>query len=318
MKAIVCSKYGPPEVLQFKEMKKPMPKKNELLIKIHATAVTGSDLIVRGFKLPNWSLLGILMRIAIGFRKPRNPILGMIISGEIESTGKNVNRFKSGDSIFGWTLKSGGTIKMGTYAEYICVHENSIITIKPDTINYEEAAAIPYGGLIGLYFLKKAQVENCKNVLIYGASGAIGSSAVQIAKSYGTKVTGVCSTRNLEMVKSIGADTVIDYTKEDISDIKDSFDLIVDSVPFGKINRKELKLKCINILSPKAKYISIDDGSPQAFQDDLEFLKKLIEKGKLKAVIDKTYPLEKIVEAHKHAETGHKRGNIIIVNQNIL
>lgn len=312
MKAVVCTKYGTPEVLQFKEMDKPVPKKNELLIKIHATAVTGSDLIIRGFKLPAWSLLGILMRIAIGFRKPRNPILGMIISGEIESTGKNVNRFKSGDRVFGWTLKSGGTIKMGTYAEYICVHENSIITIKPDTISYEDAAAIPYGSLIGLYFLKKAQVENCKDVLIYGASGAIGSSAVQIAKSYGAKVTGVCSTRNLEMVKSIGADIVIDYTKEDISDVKASFDLIVDSVPFGKIDRKELKSKCMNILSLKGKYISIDDGSPQAFQDDLEFLKKLIEEGKLKAVIDKTYPLEKIVEAHEHAETGHKKGNVII------
>jgi NADPH:quinone reductase-like Zn-dependent oxidoreductase len=318
MKAIECVKYGAPEVLQFKEVDKPVPTKNELLIKIHATAVTGSDLIVRGFKLPAWSMLSILMRIAIGFRKPRNPILGMIISGEIESTGNNVNRFKSGDRVFGWTLKSGGTIKMGTYAEYICVHENSIITIKPDTINYKEAAAIPYGGLIGLYFLKKGQIENCKNVLIYGASGAIGSSAVQIAKAYGAKVTGICSTRNLEMVKSIGADIAIDYTKEDISDIKDSFDLIVDSVPFGKINRKELKSKCMNILSPNGKYISINDGSPQAFQDDLEFLKKLIEKDKFKAVIDKIYPLEKIVEAHEHAETGHKRGNIIIVNQNIL
>ena len=152
-------------------------------------------------------------------------------------------------------------------------------------------------------------------MLIYGASGAIGSAAVQIAKSYGAKVTGVCSTRNIEMVKSIGADNVVDYTKEDISDIEDSFDLIVDSVPFGKINRNELKAKCMKIISPNGNYISIDDGSPQASQGDLEFLKKLIEEGKLKAVIDKTYPLEKIVDAHEHAETGHKRGNIIIVNQ---
>ena len=223
MKAIVCTKYGPPEVLKLKEVEKPSPKNSEMLIKIHATAVTGSDIIVRGFKLPTWSLLGILMRIVVGFKKPRNPILGMIISGEIESIGKNVNRFKPGDSVFGWTLKSGASIKIGTYAEYISVHANSVITRKPDSINYEEAAAIPYGGLIGYYFLKKGHVENCKNVLIYGASGAIGSSAVQIAKSYGTKVTGVCSTRNLEMVRSIGADNVIDYTKENISDIKDSF-----------------------------------------------------------------------------------------------
>lgn len=312
MKAIACEKYGPPEVLQLKEMGKPAPKNNEVQIKIHATAVTGSDIIVRGFKLPTWSLLGILMRIVVGFKKPRNPILGLIISGEIESTGKNVNRFKQGDSVFGWTLRSGANIKTGTYAEYICVHENSIITIKPDTINYEEAASIPYGGLIALYYLRKGNVQNCRNVLIYGASGAIGSSAVQIVKSYGAKVAGVCSTKNLEMVKSIGADTVIDYTKEDISATEDSFDLIVDSVPFGKINRKELKSKCIKILSPKGKYISIDDGSPNAYQDDLEFLKKLVEEGKLKAVIDKTYPLDEIVEAHAHAETGHKKGNIVI------
>jgi NADPH:quinone reductase-like Zn-dependent oxidoreductase len=201
---------------------------------------------------------------------------------------------------------------MGTYAEYISVRGNSIIMIKPDSINFEEAAAIPYGGLIGLYFLKKGKVEYCKKVLIYGASGAIGTSAVQIAKSYGANVTGVCSTRNLEMVKSIGADAVVDYTKEDISDIKDSFDLILDSVPFGKINRKELKSKCMDILSPNGKFISIDNGSPSAKQDDLEFLKKLVEEGKLKAVIDKTYPLEKIVEAHEHTETGHKRGNVVI------
>ena len=312
MKAIVCTKYGPPEVLQVKEVEKPLPKNNEIRIKIHATAVTGSDIIVRGFKLSAWSLLGFLMRIAIGFKKPRNPILGMIISGEIELVGRNVNRFKTGESVFGWTLNSGAKIKMGTYGEYICVHKNSIISVKPDAINYEEAAAIPYGGLIGLYFLKKGKIENCKNVLIYGASGAIGSSAVQIAKSYGAKVTGVCSTRNLEMIKSIGADTVVDYTKEDISDIKDAFDLILDSVPFGKINRKELKSKCLKKLSQNGKYISINDGSPNAIQDDLEFLKKLVEEGKLKAVIDKTYPLEKIVEAHEHVETGHKKGNVVI------
>lgn len=317
MKAIVCTKYGPPEVLKLKEVEKPAPKNNEVLIQIHATAVTGSDLIIRGFKLPSWSLLGILMRIAIGFKKPRNPILGMIISGEVESTGKNVHRFKQGDSVFGWTLKSGVKIKMGTYAEYICVHKDSIITIKPDAINFEEAAAIPYGGLIGLSFLRKGKVENCRNVLIYGASGAIGSSAVQIAKSYNAKVTGVCSTRNLEMLKSIGADAVIDYTKNDISDIKGSFDLILDSVPFGKINRSELKSKCMNILTPNGKYISIDDDSPHANQDDLEFLKKLVEEGKLKAVIGKTCSLEQIVEAHEHAETGHKKGNLIVsIKQN--
>ncbi len=310
MKAVECTKYGPPEVLRFTEVEKPKPKINEVLVKIHATSVTASDCIVRGFKLPRRSLRGMLMGLVLGFKKPRNSILGMIVSGTVESTGNNATRFKKGDSVYGWTLKDGFTIRFGTYAEYKCLPENSVIVLKPDNISFEQAAAIPYGALIALHYLKQGKIQQRKKVLIYGASGAIGSAAVQLAKYFGTEVTGVCSSKNLEMVKSLGADSVMDYTKEVPENIKNDFDLILDAV--GRWKDSNFKQQCKKVLAPEGKYISVDDGSPKAIIDDLKLINRIVKEGKLKAIIDTSYPLEEMVEAHRYVEKGHKRGNVVI------
>ena len=310
MKAIACTRYGSPEVLQLREMEKPTPGKNEVLIKLRATAVTASDCIVRGFRIPHWHPMGIMMGLMLGFIRPRNPILGMIISGDIVSTGKDTSRFKTGDPVFGWTLSSGPIIRFGTYAEYICMSENSVITTKPVNIDYKEAAAIPYGALIALHFLKKGNIRSGMNVMIYGASGAIGTAAVQLAKYFGTRVTGVCSTKNLSLVKSLGADTVLDYTKEFVPEDIESYDLMLDAV--GTWKKSDFKLKCKNALSHAGRYISVDDGSPKALLKDLILIRELAEAGHIKAVIDRSYSLDQMVEAHQYVDKGHKKGNIII------
>ena len=305
MKAIVCTKYGPPEVLQLKEVEKRTPKKNEVCIKIFATAVTASDCIVRGFKLPRWSPLGLMMGLALGFRKPRQPILGMVLAGEIESIGKDVKRFKTGDQVYGMTYLS-----FGTYAEYKCMSEKECLVIKPSNSSYEEAAALPYGGILAGHFLKKGNIQSGQKVLIYGASGAIGTTAVQLAKYYGADVTGVCSTTNLELVKSLGADTVIDYTKEDLISRGELYDLIFDAV--GKRKSSKLKSQCKKVLTKNGKYMSVDAGSPKSLPEHLVLLNDLMKAGHFKAVIDRSYPLEKIVEAHRYVDKGHKKGNVVI------
>jgi NADPH:quinone reductase-like Zn-dependent oxidoreductase len=310
MKAIICTKYGSPDVLQLREVEKPVPGKNEVCIKIYATSVTASDCIVRGFKLPAWSPVGFMMGLVLGFKKPRNPILGMVLAGNIESVGKNVKSFKKGDQVFGWTVQSSVKIQFGTYAEYKCLPSNSVIALKPFNVNYEEAAAIPYGGLMALYYLKKGNIKRKQKVLIYGASGSIGTAAIQLAKYFGAEVDGVCSTANLELVKSLGARTAIDYTKENITDRGELYDFIFDAV--GKSKSSKLKLQCRDVLTPKGKYISVDDGSPKAPVENLVFLKDLVEAGHLKPVIDRSYPLEKMVEAHRYVDKGHKKGNIVI------
>ncbi len=310
MKAVECTKYGSPEVLRITEVDKPIPENNEILIKIYATSVTASDCIVRGFILPRRSPRGILMGLVLGFKKPRNSILGMIISGTVESVGKNVTRFKNGDPVYGWTLKDGFTIRFGTYAEYKCLPEDSVIVLKPENLSFEQAAAIPYGSLIALHYLKRGKIQQRKNVLIYGASGAIGTAAVQLAKYFGTRVTAVCSTKNLEMMKSLGADSVLDYTKDDLDTIKENFDLILDAA--GRWKDSKFKQQCKKALAPEGKYISVDDGSPKAIIKDLELINKIVMEDKLNAVIDKYYPLAEIVEAHRYVDKGHKKGNIII------
>ncbi|HLO27887.1 MAG TPA: NAD(P)-dependent alcohol dehydrogenase [Anaerolineales bacterium] len=264
MKAIVCTRYGPPEVLQLQEVEKPVPKKNEVCIKILATAVTASDCIIRGFKLSIWRPMRFVMGMALGFTKPRQPILGIVFAGEVDSVGKEVKSFKEDDQVFGWDLFPA----FGAYAEYKCISENAMLAIKPTNLNYEEAAAIPYGGLIALHFLKKGNIQSGQKVLIYGESGAIGTSAVQLARYFGAEVTGVCSTANLELVKSLGADTVTDYTKEDFTNRGMLYDFI-----FNAVGKRKAELQCEKALTPNGKHITVDDGSPKIHREDLIFSK---------------------------------------------
>jgi NADPH:quinone reductase-like Zn-dependent oxidoreductase len=304
MKAVICTKYGQPEVLQLKEVEKPTPKENEICIKIYATAVTVSDCIVRSGKVS--VLLWLPMRLAIGLIKPRQPILGIVFAGEVETIGKNVELFKEGDQVFGWDLFPA----FGTYAEYKCISKEGMISIKPKNVNYTEAAAIPYGGLLALSYLRKGNILNGQKILIYGASGAVGTSAIQLAKYYGAEVTGVCSTTNLNLVKSLGADRVIDYTKEDFTESGILYDLIFDSV--GRRKFKKTKKQCNRVLTQNGKCISVDDGSPHLNIKDLILLKELVETGKITSIIDSIYTLKQIVEAHKYVDKGHKKGNVII------
>lgn len=310
MKAIVCTKYGPPEVLQLQEVEKPTPKDNEVRVKVYATAVTASDCIVRGFKLPRWHPMGLMMGLVVGFTAPRKPILGMVLAGEVESVGQDVSCFKVGDHVYGSTVKSSTDIRFGAYAQYITLPEDSLIAIKPPNLTYEEAAAIPYGFGLAISYLKKGNIQSKQKVLIYGASGAIGTTAVQLANAFGAEVTGVCSKRNLGFVKSLGAGTVIDYTKEDTLPGGERYDLVLDAV--GKSKSSKLKDQCQKALTPDGKYISVDDGSPKNSIEELSLLNELVESGKLKAVIDRSYPLEEIVEAHKYVDQGHKKGNVVI------
>lgn len=300
MKAVVCTRYGPPEVLQLKEIEKPTPGVNEICIKVFATSVTASDCIIRGFKvsIKFW----IPMRLAIGFKKPRKSILGMVFAGEVESVGNDIKSFKKGDQVFGFDR-----FGFGTYAEYKCISKESLLVKKTTNVNYEEAAAVPYGGLLALHYLKKGNVQSGQKILIYGASGAVGTSAVQLAKYLGAEVTGVCSTANLELVKSLGADKIIDYTKEDFTVRGGLYDLI-----FNAVGKKKIKLRYKKALTQNGKHITVDDGSPAFHIEDLILLNELIEKGQIKAVIDRCYTLEQIVEAHRYVDKGHKKGNVII------
>ncbi len=308
MKAIICTKYGSPEVLQIREVEKPTPKDDELLIKIYATAVTASDIFIRSSKLPMQFL--IPMRLMLGLFKPRKSIIGLVLAGEIESIGKNIKRFKIGDQVYGFT-----GFGFGAYAEYKCMKENDSIygclAIKPTNISYEEATVAVYGGLLAFQFMEKVNIQPGQNVLIYGASGTSGTIAIQLAKYFGAKVTGVCSTTNLELVKSLGADDVIDYTKVDTLNPVIQYDFILDAV--GKLKTSKLKKACKKALAPKGKYISIDDGKLLLDSKRLESIKEFIETGRIKPIIDKCYSFEDIVEAHRYVEKGHKKGGVVII-----
>jgi NADPH:quinone reductase-like Zn-dependent oxidoreductase len=326
MKAIVWTKYGPPDVLQLKEVEKPTPKNNEVLIRIYATTATKGDCELRRMGTPFWYRL--LMRLYIGLKRPKRiTILGMELAGEIKSLGKDVKLFKEGDQVFAAT----GLVGMGTYAEYICMlaePKEGVLAIKPVNMTFEEAAAVPVGGLEALYFLRKGNIQSGQKVLINGAGGTIGTFAVQLAKSFGAEVTTVDSTDKLDMLRSIGADQVIDYTQEDFTRRGDTYDFILDVV------RKSSFSGCIKSLKKKGTYIQanhplsrsvrglwtsmttskkVRSGTVSERIEDLIFLKELIEEWKLVSVIDKRYPLEQAAEAHRYVETGQKKGQVVIM-----
>ena len=315
MKAVICTKYGSPDVLQLAEVKKPVPKDNEVLIRIYTTTVTTGDVEIRKFKMPMW--LWLPARIGFGLRGPRRKILGQELAGEIEAVGKDVKSFREGDQVFARTGFS-----LGAYAEYICLSEEGVIAIKPANMTYEEASAIPMGGLEALHFLRLGNIQSGQKVLINGASGSIGTVAVQLAKYFGAEVTGVCSTRNLDMVRSIGADHVIDYTEEDFTKNGETYDVIFDVVgksPFSSslksLNKNGRYLLANPGLSQmiRGRLVSMRSikkvitGTASENAEDLLFLKELIEAGKIKSVIDRCYPLEKIAEAHRYVDKGHKK-----------
>lgn len=332
MKAVVYTEYGPPDVLQLKEVEKPAPRGNEILIRNHATTVNIGDIWARNFKeitpsrftmpLPLW----LPSRLYFGVTRPRITILGNEFAGQIEATGRDVKRFRKGDQVFGYRGQS-----MGAYAGYLCMPEDGLVAIKPANLSYEEAAAVPYGALTALSLLRKANIQRGQKVLINGASGSIGSAAVQLARYFGAEVTGVCGTPGLEFVKTLGADKVLDYTREDFTRNGETYDLIFD------ILGKSSFSSCKNSLTQNGIYLLASFKTRQLFQmlwtslapgkkvicalssenpKDLIFIKELVEAGKIKSIIDRCYPLEQTAEAHRYVEKGCKRGSVIITMEN--
>jgi NADPH:quinone reductase-like Zn-dependent oxidoreductase len=304
VKAVVCTRYGPPEVLRVEERATPVPRKNEVRIRILATAVTSSDCYVRGLRLsPAYRLMA---RLALGWNGPRQPVLGMVLSGEVDSVGPDATSFEVGQPVFGFDQR-----RFGTYAQYVCWPDDGLLATRPANLTDEEAAAIPYGGLLALHFLRKAGVRAGQRVLIYGASGAVGTSAVQLVRHFGAEVTGVCSTANVDLVASLGATTVIDYTREDFTEKAARYDVILDAV--GKRKSAVSLRRCRQVLAPGGACVSVDDGTPKLRREDLVLLGELATTGEIRPVIDRTYALDNIVEAHRYVDNGHKRGNVVVV-----
>jgi len=322
MKAIVYTEYGPPEVLQLKEVQAPIPKDNEVLIRVYATTVGAPEVNARNFVFIPAGFRPI-SRMMFGLGKPKRPILGSELAGEIEAVGNDVKQFKEGDQVFGST-----GMRFGACAEFVCLPEEAVLAIKPANMTYEEAAAVPNGALTALFFLRdKANIQSGQNVLVNGASGSVGTFAVQLAKCFGAQVTGVCSATNLEMVKSLGADKAIDYTKEDFTKSGETYDIIYDTV--GKTSfsdcKSSLQQEGIYLAGVAGPSVFLEmlwrsmigskkmiAGVPAQSKEGIIYLKELIEAGKIKPVIDRCYPLEQVPEAHSYVDKGHKKGNVVI------
>ena len=320
MKAVVYERYGPPEVLQLQEVDEPTPKDNEVLIKTHATTVTSGDWRVRSLNVP--AGFGLMTRLVFGVSRPKQPILGTELAGVIESVGNDVKKFKVGDQVFAFSDTA-----MGCHAEYKCMPEDGAVALKPPNLTFEEAAALSFGGTTALDFFRRGRLQNGERVLVNGAAGAVGTAAVQLAKHFGADVTGVCSTANLELVRSLGASHVVDYTQEDFTQNGETYDVIVDtagSAPFSrsKASLKEggrllmvlgglpdmLQIPWVSMTSSK----KVIAGPAAGRAEDLRFLAGLAETGEFKPVIDRRYPFEQIAEAHRYVDTGRKKGNVVI------
>lgn len=298
MKAVICTAYGAPEVLKIADVNKPVAKDNEVLIAIKAASASSGDSRMRSFDVP--SLMKLPFKLIVGIRKPRNPILGSQYSGVVESVGSIVTKFKPGDKVYGIT-----GMKMSCYASYVTVKESSVIDFIPDTLSYEEAVPIPFGGMTALHLLNKAKIDPGDRILVYGASGSVGTYAIQLANYFGCVVTAVCSKKNFDLVRNLGATDVIDYQTQNLTSIPSTYDIVFDAV--GKISKKSV----MHLLTDKGRFISVKMMTNESL-DKLTFLSKLAKEGKLTTVIDKIYPMEAIVDAHRHVDTGHKVGNIVI------
>ena len=302
MKAVICPKYGPPQVLTIQELPKPVPKKNEVLIKIVASTVNTGDARIRGLKVKGF--MKFVMRLMLGFTKPRKPVLGVVFAGIVEQIGENARQFKVGDEVYGAT-----GLNQGCHAEFLCISENKAITHKPKNASFEEAAALPFGGQTAIYFLRKGKIAEISNpeVLIYGATGSVGTAAVQVAKNYGATVTAVCSSKGKELTNALGADKIIEYDREDYTKVSDKFDIILDAV--GKSSKKE----CAPLLKPSGKFFSVEGLDIASESTEyLDYLCQLFENRKYKAIIDKVYPMDEVVEAHRFVDTGRKKGNVVL------
>ncbi len=325
MKAIVYERYGAPEVLQLKEVEKPTPNDNEVLIKTHATTVTAADWRVRSLNVPTG--FGLIVRLVFGVFKPKQHILGTELAGVVESIGKNVRKFQVGDQVFAFSDAA-----MGCYAEYKCMPEDGAMALKPANLSYEEAAALSFGGTTALDFLRRGKLQSGERILVNGASGGVGTAAVQLAKHFGAEVTGVCSAANMELVRSLGASHVIDYTQEDFTQNGETYDVIVDTTGTAPFSRSKVSLK------EKGRLLMVLAGLPDMFQmlwvsmtsskkviagtaasgaEDLRFLAGLAAAGEFKPVIDRCYPFERMVEAHRYVDTGRKKGNVIVTLEDV-
>ncbi len=308
MKAVVCDRYGPPEVLRLTEINKPIPGKDQLSVRVIASAVTQSDLFIRGMDMPS-PFYKMVMRIILGYKKPRNPVLGIVFAGEIDTVGAKIKRFKPGDKVYGMT-----GFRFGCYAEYLCMKETDsmagCISLMPSSIDFDHATSAAYGGLLALQYLEEGNIKTAKKVLIYGAAGTSGTIAVQIAKHHGAYVTAVCRSENFNLLKTLGADRCIDYTLTNSLADEDRFDLVLDAV--GTRKTSALKMHCKTALTKAGNYVSIDGKSMQMNSKRLNRISEMVDSGVFKPVLDRIYPLEEIVDAHEYVEKGHKKGGVSI------